>query len=191
MGAAKTAKPVKLFAGLLGADVDLLRRARQLLSRRYGRVDLESDIWEFVSTDYYESEMGRGLKRWFIAFEPLLAPDRLAEVKLETNAIEAEIADAAMDPHIIRPVNIDPGYLNLGKLILASVKDHAHRIYLGAGIYGEVTLRFTDGAWQAWPWTFPDYRLPEYHAFFDRLRARYREQREQAAGDSPAPREHE
>lgn len=187
MGAARHARPVKLFAGLLGSDLDLLRRARQLLSRRFGPVDLESDVWDFVSTDYYEPEMGGKLKRWFIAFEPLIAPDRLAEIKLETNALETEVANDAMDPHIIRPVNIDPGYLDLGKLILASVKDHAHRIYLGAGIYGEVTLRFTEGAWQPWPWTFPDYRLPEYHAFFDRLRARYREQREHAgAPDSPA-----
>lgn len=37
-------QPVKLIVGLLGADADLLRRARQSLVRDYGNVDLESDL---------------------------------------------------------------------------------------------------------------------------------------------------
>ena len=69
------------------------------------------------------------------------------------------------------PLNLDPGYISLGKLALASTKDHAHRIYLDRGIYAEVTLHYRRvGGWQPMKWTFPDYRRPDYHAFFDRCR---------------------
>jgi hypothetical protein len=177
MARPRTASPVKLFAGLLSGDPDLLRRARQLLTRRFGPVDAESAVWRFEQTDYYEAEMGPQLERWFVSFQNLLPPDRLAEIKLETNALEAEIADQVLRPDLPRPVNIDPGYIDLGKLVLATTKDRAHRLYLGHGIYAEVTLQYTRGAWQCQPWTYPDYRRPEYHAFFERVRELLRTQR--------------
>ncbi len=176
MAKPRPAKPVKLLAGLLGSDPDLLQRARQLLSRRFGPIDLESDHWSFDHTDYYLEEMGPNLLRRFVSFQPLIQPDRLVEIKLETNALEQEIAYQCLLPETRRPVNIDPGYLDLTKLVLATTKDRAHRIYLGHGIYAEVTLQYANGAWQVLPWTYPDYRRPEYHAFFDRMRQSYREQ---------------
>lgn len=176
MAQPRPARPVKLFVGLLSGDRDLLRRARQLLTRRFGPVDLESDIWPFDSTDYYRDQMGPNLQRSFISFAGLVPPDQLADVKLETNALEAEIADQCLRPEAPRPVNIDPGYLDLTKLVLATTKDRGHRIYLRNGIYAEVTLQYAQGAWQALPWTYPDYRRPEYHAYFARLRTRYHDQ---------------
>ena len=72
------------------------------------------------------------------------------------------------------------------KIILASCKDFSHRIYLGDGVYGEITLQYTKGGFQILPWTFPDYRKEEYHVFFDNLRRRYMEQvRSQRNGPSP------
>ncbi len=186
MGKPRPAAHVKLFVGLLCGDVDLLRRTRQLLVRRYGPVDLESEIWPFDQTDYYAAECGPDLKRWFLSFERPIRPDMLAEIKHETNAVEAELADACLDPLIPRPVNIDPGYVDLGKLVLATTKDRAHRICLGMGIYAEVTLYFSQGVWQMWPWTYPDYRKPEYHAFFTRVRERLRAQRHAPADPDPA-----
>jgi hypothetical protein len=176
MARPRPALPVKLFMGLLSGDPDLLRRARQLLSRRWGAIDLESDVWTFDQTDYYCAEMGPNLQRWFLGFEQLVAPDHLAEIKLETNALEQQLADDCLLPEIARPVNIDPGYVDLTKLVLATTKDRGHRIYLGRGIYAEVTLQYTRSAWQTLPWTYPDYTRPDYHAFFTRLRERYREQ---------------
>ena len=67
-------------------------------------------------------------------------------------------------------MNIDPGYLTQAKLVLASTKDHAHRIYLDRGIFAEVTLFYKDRHWQHRDWTFPDYRRADYHAFFDECR---------------------
>jgi hypothetical protein len=177
MAQPRPAAPVKLFAGLLSGDPDLLRRARQLLSRALGPVDFESDCWPFDQTDYYADEMGPGLQRWFLGFAELVRPDRLAEIKRITNDLEQQIAADCLLPDIPRPVNIDPGYLDLTKLVLATTKDRGHRIYLGQGIYAEVTLQYSHNAWQTLPWTYPDYTRPEYHAFFTRLREQLHEQR--------------
>ncbi len=182
MGRPRTPKPVKLFVGLLGGDADLLRRVRQLLIRRWGPTDAESDIWPFDQTDYYAAEMGPGLLRWFLGFERPVPADQLVDIKHETNALEQQIADDALLPDISRPVNIDPGYLDLSKLVLASTKDSGHRIYLGHGIYAEVTLQFAHGGWQVRPWTYPDFHRPEYHEFFTRLRELYRRQQHAEAG---------
>jgi uncharacterized protein DUF4416 len=75
-----------------------------------------------------------------------------------------------------RRINLDPGYIDLAKLVLATTKDQQHRLYLGQGIYAEVTLRFTGGRFVPWDWTYPDYRTAEYLAFFDAVRQRYRQQ---------------
>jgi hypothetical protein len=72
-------------------------------------------------------------------------------------------------------LNLDPGVLSLGKFLLATVKDQAHRIYLGRGIFAEVTLRYQAGAWEPWPWTYPSYRLPDLLAFLQEARDFYRQ----------------
>jgi len=77
-------------------------------------------------------------------------------------------------------VNLDPGYVTPAKLVLASCKDYTHRAYLARGVYAEPTLAYTGGRWQAHPWTYPDYRTAEYHAFFDRLRDRLLAARKEA-----------
>jgi hypothetical protein len=69
-----------------------------------------------------------------------------------------------------RQINIDPGYLSLDKVVLATHKDYSHRLYLGKGIYGEVTLFFKDKTFNPFPWTYPDYRTHEYINFFNDAR---------------------
>lgn len=142
---------------------------------------MESDIWPFDLTDYYEAEMGPGIKRRFLSFERLIQPDALAQIKHETNRIEDEIAQQCLALELPRPVNLDPGYIDLGKLVLATTKDRSHRIYIGQRIYAEVTLHFTQGRWEPWPWTYPDYRQAEYHEFFMRVRQTLLAQRRQLA----------
>ncbi len=184
MARPRVAQPVKLMVGLLSGDPDLLRRARQLLVKRFGPTDVESPRWPFDETDYYTAEMGPGLQRQFLSFAELINPDRLVEIKHETNALEERIAEQVLRPDVPRPVNIDPGYLDLARLVLATTKDRAHRVYLGHGIYAEVTLLYAAGGWQALPWTYPDYRKPAARAVFGEMRARLRAQRR--AEDDPA-----
>jgi hypothetical protein len=91
--------------------------------------------------------------------------------------MEQQIAEERALLAVTRPVNIDPGYVDLGKLVLATTKDRAHRIYLQHGIYAEVTLQYAREAWQVSPWTYPDYREPRYHAFLSAVRERLHEYR--------------
>jgi len=186
MGRPRAARPVKLFCGLLGGDVDLLRRARYLLVKRFGPIDLESALLDFDQTEYYAEEMGGDLKRRFVSFERLISPDRLAEFKHETNALEHGIADDCVALDIARPVNLDPGYVHTSKLVLASTKDAAHRIHIGSNMYAEITLQFTHGAWRTLGWTYPDYRLASYHEYFDKVRDRLLEQCRAARTDPSA-----
>lgn len=126
---------------------------------------MASPQFAFRETDYYTPTMGGDLIKCFWVFQPLRDSSELSQWKRQ--AIEWETEYAALGRHPEpRPLNLDPGYLTLAKLVLASTKDHAHRIYLGDGIFAEVTLYFKLGQWQAREWTFPDYRRADYHEFF-------------------------
>ncbi len=113
--------------------------------------------------------MGSDLRKQFFALETLIDPARLPAIKRQTNTWEAAYAAEAgrAEP---RPLNLDPGYLTLGKLVLASTKDHAHRIYLSDGIYAEITLYYKDKRWWHRDWTYPDYRREDYQHFFSGCR---------------------
>jgi len=174
MGAIRSPKPVNLFCGLISNDPDLMARAIRMMIRHAGPTEEVSELWHFDMTDYYEPEMGENLQRQFVSFQKLIQPDELVYLKTLTNQIEARITHDLGLPPDRRRVNLDPGYITLSNLVLATTKDFSHRVYLRDGIYAEVTLRYTDGKWTPWPWTFPDYADDRYHAFFDRIRQRYK-----------------
>lgn len=151
-----------------------LEWAQVKLAEKYGEIALLSAAFDFAETTYYTASMGPGLKKQFLAFEQLIDPATLPVIKRATNDLELAYKDASAWPEA-RPLNLDPGYIDLGKLVLASTKDHAHRLYLGAGIYGEVTLYYKQKAWDVWPWTYPDYRRADFQAFFSACRQYLRE----------------
>jgi len=161
---------VKLFAGLLSGDARSLERACRELAKRFGAIDQESPAIDFTSTSYYDEEFGARLRRKFVGFAKLAGLDGIASVKIATNAIERRLSAGGK-----RTVNIDPGYLDLSKLVLLTTKDYSHRLYLAGGIYGEVTLVFRGGTFRPWDWTYPDYRTKEYIDVFNEMRKRYRE----------------
>jgi hypothetical protein len=169
MGSARDAVPVKLIASLLAGEPDLIAETKAALVRIFGPIEIESELLPFVHTDYYAPEFGVMLQRKIVTFLELIDPSELPDIKLRTNELEWSVAKEGR-----RRVNIDPGYVSLGKLVLATTKDHAHRIYLGQGIYGEVTLTFQRGHFGPWPWTYPDYASTEYCGLFDEIRERYR-----------------
>ena len=162
---------VKLVVGCIFKKESALSRAELILKRRFGKIDFSSRILPFNHTVYYEKEFGIDLKRKFLSFQKLILPQQLPQIKIITNKIEARLSlDSA------RQVNIDPGYLDLSKLILASTKDYKHRIYLNKGIYAEVTLFYQDSAFRFWEWTYPDYKTAEYIDIFNRIREIYAQQ---------------
>jgi len=162
---------VKPVASIFGPDETLFAAAVAEFAGDLNGIDYESPLLVFDKTRYYEREMGPELRRRFYAFSRLIAPEELVALKHRAQAVEAAFRVGGK-----RRVNIDPGYLSLAKLVLATTKDNVHRIYLGDGVYAEVTLYFRKGHFHPWPWTYPDYASPEYRAIFARIRELYRAQ---------------
>lgn len=175
MGEPTKPEPVKLFTGLLTSSPKILSRVEEDLRAEFGSTDLESDLMPFDFTDYYREKMGEGIQRKFMSFEKLIDPGKISEIKLIANEIEEKFSEN-LDVEVPRPINIDPGYVGLSKMVLASTKNYSHRIYLRDGIYAEVTLQYKDGCFQPLQWTYPDYRSDGYIEFFEKVRARYSEQ---------------
>lgn len=172
MGQAKLPLPVKLFAGIIYSRERDFFQARGKLKERFGEVDFESQAFPFDKTDYYAAEMGECLKRKVLSFSQLIAPDELAEIKLFTNATEVELARKD-EEGFSRSVNIDPGYLSMEKVVLATTKNYDHRPYLAGGIYADLTYRYRDRSYQPLEWTYPDYKAEEIVGLFNKLRQIY------------------
>lgn len=157
---------VKLFIGMLSGDMSLIERLTCSLQNIYGPIDLASPVLPWEHTRYYEKEMGERLKRKFIFFENLIHPVAIADIKLKSMELES----LHLNDKDGRRINLDPGYLDAAKIVLASTKDFSHRIYLDKGIYGEVTLIYSGKDYQALPYTFPDYKTKEYWDIFKTAR---------------------
>jgi hypothetical protein len=169
MGVAQESAPVLLVFAVMSRYSDALEWARERAEQQHGAVTLISDAFDFTETDYYTPTMGTQLKKQFLAFERMIDPEQLASIKRRTNEWEAEYAALGRHPEL-RPLNLDPGYMTAAKLVLASTKDHAHRIYLRDGVYAEVTLAYRQRRWQPMEWTYPDYRRDDYQEFFTQCR---------------------
>ncbi len=181
MGEAERPAPVKLICAALAGREQWFECACELMERAFGPVDLASDVWPFDSTDYYEKQMGPRLLRRIYSFRELVEPGNIVEIKHATNRLERQLSGALPDSPA-RPVNLDPGYVSPSKLVLATTKDYTHRIYLRAGIYAEVTLRWRGGGFEPWEWTYPDYGSERYRVFLARVRAIYMDQRGEQEG---------
>jgi hypothetical protein len=169
MGDIRDPSPVSLLIAATSRHEEALVWGLRQSEAEFGPAAAVSDAFDFTETNYYDAEMGVGLKKQFWVFANPVDPGRLAAIKRQTNYWETEYAGLKTHTEP-RPLNLDPGYLTLAKLVLASTKDHAHRIYLADGIYAEVTLSYRRGGWQPFDWTYPDYRRPDFQQFFTRCR---------------------
>jgi hypothetical protein len=161
-------KPAKLVVGLIMREKHLIEQLSIELASKFGSIDIISPWMPFDYTTYYEPEMGTPLFRRMLVFEPLIVQDALAEIKTATNRIEQKYSQ-----HGHRRVNLDPGYLLHERFVLASGKNFGHRIYIGAGIYADLTLLYQKGSFQKLPWTYPDYADKPLCAFLDKVRRKY------------------
>lgn len=155
---------VKFFSGIIIAENTDINKVYSLLENTFGNIDLKSEIIPFNFTDYYEKEMGRNLRRQWVSFEKLIPTESLADIKLAAINIEKELKRTDGT----RTVNLDPGYITLYNLILASTKNYSHRIYIGKNIYAEITLIYKSHTFHPLEWTYPDYK--ENTVFFEKAR---------------------
>lgn len=169
MGAEREHPRVALVIPVLYSDLRLYGQLREKLTGLYGPVDQEPPHFPFKYTGYYDDEMGGDINRAFLSFEKTISPEELPDIKRATNALELE---AAVNGR--RKVNLDPGYMSLGKFVLATTKDQQHRLYMGKGIYEEITLYYRDGEWKYHDWTYPDYRTEEYRKILAEFRLTYK-----------------
>jgi hypothetical protein len=142
-----------LFAGILYNDDNCLNAAKKTLIENYGNCVLETPSFSWNYSDYYNKEFGNNIMRTFMFFEKLISPEQIIDIKLQTNQMEESFSEKGK-----RKVNIDPGYLTLSNIVLATTKNYSHRIYLGKGIYGEVTLIYKNNTYSPYIFTYQDYQ---------------------------------
>lgn len=170
MGTITLPAPVQYFASVIFNDMVAMPGIEAELTHLLGVIQDRSPLQKFSHSDYYASEMGKDLSRYFLLFTSLAPRDQLAEIKLRTNEIEARFAEGAK-----RTVNIDPGYVALEHVVLATTKGFTHRIYLGKGIWADLTLIFEKGGYRALEWTYPDYASRDIIALYNKWRKTYKE----------------
>jgi hypothetical protein len=175
MATPKEPRPAKYFVALLSSDPDLISAVETDLKALLGAIDARSETVPWTPSRFYENEMGAGLLRRFVSFGTLLSPEVLADIKLGTQSIEARYRRGPANAGG-RRINLDPGYLEAGKVVLASTKNASQRIYLRSGIFAEATLFYFDAAFHGCAYTYPDYLWSETLSFFTVCRARYLEQ---------------
>lgn len=168
MAEVRPPQPVTLFVGVVFGDRQLLEPLESELTKKFGKIDARSQVYDFEITDYYEHEMGGDLKRIFYSFVELIDPAEIADIKLAANEIERGFARDGR-----RKVNIDPGYMDFYKVVLASAKFLGQKIYVGKGVYADPTLYY-DRGWKPYDWGFPDFKSGRYDEFLTEVRRVYK-----------------
>lgn len=161
MGKIKLPESALLFVGTLYSDNSFFTKSLNLLEDFFGSILFLSPLMSWDYSSYYKEELGTPIFRRFIFFKSLIDPGDLSEIKIQTNKFEDILSIENK-----RRINLDPGYLTLSKIVLASTKNYAHRIYLGKGIYGEVTLIYKDGTYMPHVFTYKDYQEDHYIEIF-------------------------
>ncbi len=170
MGAVYEFEKEKLIIGVIYHDKEILERAMEILTAEFGEVEAVSEEFSFSSefSTYYDDEIGGEGFRRIYSFKDTVDPSRQAAIKLRTNEIEAELS---LDGK--RRINLDPGFINHGRLLLATTKETGFRIPLQDGIYTELTLFWARGGWQKLPWTYRDYQSERVQKFITEVRRTY------------------
>jgi len=157
-------KKVKYFCGLIFSQKQAVARAIDMLQELFSAADSISAVIPFTMTDYYRPEMGEPLFRQFVSFKELLTPEKLPEIKIRAIQLEDELAAGGK-----RTVNLDPGYMSDANVIIATAKNHYHRVPLCGGIYAHIEYVLKDGRINFLPWTYPDFQTAAYLDFFKGL----------------------
>lgn len=157
MAETKPAFPVKYFIAVLYGNEESLQKAKKLVEDKWGRIDFEGNAHLFDVTDYYEPEMGSPIFRKLISLEKIYEPALLVEMKIQCNCFEQKLSICGK-----RTVNLDAGYLDHNKVLLASAKEAGQKIYLDKGIYADLAGRYKSGKYQPFEWSFPDFRDGRY-----------------------------
>ena len=162
----------KLIIGAIYADPQWLMKAKSAMLKQSWEIQHQSQEFPFDQTDYYSTEMGEGLKRCFLSIKGLQSLEFSADWKLKTAEIEQQLSNKGK-----RKINLDPGYLDLSRVVLLSGKEGSHKIYLRNGVWADLVLLQYNGDYRNFPWTFPDIRTGRYNDFFLQIRKDFKEEK--------------
>ena len=167
----------KLIVGVIYNDEEIYEKALKMLTDAFGEIDGESERFSFSRefSDYYDEELGGEGQRVIFSFRDCVDPARQAEIKKATNEMEKELSDSNGN----RLINLDPGFINHGRLMLATTKKAGFRIPLEDGIYTELTLFWAKGEWHKLPWSYRDYQSERVQKFLTETRKRYLAERKE------------
>jgi len=169
MSVPKVPEPARLVISALTPHEYLISEVSRRLEQELGPIHEQIGPVPFTYTNYYDREMGHGISRWLLSFNRLVDKSSLVSIKLLTNRVEESYTE--LDK---RRINLDPALLSLGNFVLATGKDNAHRIYLGKGIFADLTLVFRTGTYRPLEWTYPDYADPVLIDILNRMRENYK-----------------
>ncbi|HMK48742.1 MAG TPA: DUF4416 family protein [Thermodesulfovibrionales bacterium] len=144
-----------LFLGSLYKDPLIFDESVRILGEQFGKIFLISPAVPWDHSSHYRDELGWPILRQFLFFEGIIDTGSLPDFKLKTIQIEDALSSGGK-----RRINLDPGYITLAKVVLASTKNYSHRIYMGKGIYAEVTLiyRTSEQTYTPHLFTYTDYQ---------------------------------
>lgn len=168
MAEAKKALLAKLIIGIMYAEEKIYEQTIEILKQQFGEFEQGPTI-NFNFTNYYQEETGKNLKKTYVVFEEQINREKLPQIKILTNKIEKDFLTEDK-----RKINIDPGYLTEHQVVLASAKEHPHRIYLADGIYGQIVLVFCRNEWITVDKTFADYKQKEVQEFLMNIRKNFK-----------------
>lgn len=176
MGKTSEFEKEKLIIGVIYNDMDVYDKAIEILKEAFGEIDLESERFSFSKeySSYYDGELGGEGQRVILSFRDTVSPERQAQIKLFTNDVEQKLSKDGK-----RKINLDPGLISHGRLMLATTKKTGFRIPLSNGIYTELTLFWARGAWNKLPWTYRDYQSERVQNFLTKVRKIYLSQRKE------------
>lgn len=164
-----TARSIAAILYQEGHNPDIILSDLQEIS---GKILAVSETNSFSNSNYYESEMGVSLKKFYIVFDNLISPREIISIKQRTSLLESLHLEKKAGKSG-RIFNIDPGYFTHAQLVLATHKNYSHRIFLGGGVFAELTYLIQGKSWITLPWTYPDYKLATTRDFFIKYRNKF------------------
>lgn len=167
---------VKYIVGILTGDPALKDQVIGHLSELFGECDYIGNWYPFTHTNFYAAEMGPDLKRCFVSFKKLTAPELLGQAKLWCSEVEDRFKEDGR-----RRVNLDPGYVDYFKVVLASGKFGGHKIAVTKGCWADFIMMYSKGKWHPMPWCFPDFAQGTYDRDLTKIRRLFKK------GVNPSP----
>jgi len=162
--------PVMPVLSILAGSEEGRNRVLKVVTQTMGEPVLTSREFPFDLSGYYREEMGEILTRVWFAFANLRDPAWLVQWKLSCYRLELDFSLEGGS----RSVNLDPGYLDFGKLVLASFKEAPDKIYMGKGVWAHTCLRYGHGSFTAPDHSFPDFADGRFDGFMKGARNLYR-----------------